>query len=89
MNNQRRKEIADLRKRMESDFDNLKSNFADEISAIRDAEQEAFDNLPESLQMGDRGQAMEEAISNLEDAESELDNIDIEDALSALDSAAE
>jgi uncharacterized coiled-coil DUF342 family protein len=33
---------------------------------IRDEEQEYFDNMPEAFQGGDKGQAAEEAISNLE-----------------------
>lgn len=41
-----------------------------------DDEQGAFDNMPESLQYSERGQKMEEYISYLEDAVS-----DIEDAM--------
>jgi len=50
----------------------------DQISALQDvehkltevteAEQEAFDNMPESLQGGERGEAMQEAINQLEEA---------------------
>jgi hypothetical protein len=46
----------------------------DHLEAVRDAEQEAFDNLPESLQQGERGQAMEEAIGNLENTISSLED---------------
>lgn len=49
------------------------------IECLRDDEQEAHDNLPESIQYGERGEAMQEivdsldyAVSNLEDA---IDNI--------------
>lgn len=38
------------------------------LEAIRDDEQEYFDNMPESLQGSTRGEAAEDAISNLEDA---------------------
>lgn len=38
------------------------------LEAIRDDEQEYFDNMPESLQGSARGEAAEDAISNLEDA---------------------
>ncbi|HUS37342.1 MAG TPA: hypothetical protein VM680_18490 [Verrucomicrobiae bacterium] len=44
-----------------------------ELATIIAEEQEAFDNLPESLQ-GEKGQAMEEGISTLTDAEGELDS---------------
>lgn len=37
-----------------------------DIEALRDEEQEAFDNLPESLQYSEKGERMEEAVSQLE-----------------------
>jgi hypothetical protein len=43
-------------------------NSLDALETERDAEQEKFDNMPESLQGGDKGQAMEEGISTLEEA---------------------
>jgi len=46
----------------------------DHLEAVRDAEQEAFDNLPDSLQQGERGQAMEEAIGNLESTIANLED---------------
>jgi uncharacterized protein Yka (UPF0111/DUF47 family) len=46
----------------------------DRIQTELDAEQEAYDNLPEGLQEGDRGQAMLEAISEMEDAIGYLEN---------------
>lgn len=36
------------------------------IEAVTEEEQEAYDNLPESIQYGERGEAMEEIISDLE-----------------------
>lgn len=47
-------------------------------------EQEAFDNLPESFQEGEKGQRMEEIISYMDDATSAC-----EDIIGNLDSAAE
>ena len=38
------------------------------IEQIRDEEQESFENMPESLQLSDRGVASEEAAEVLEDA---------------------
>lgn len=46
------------------------------IEQCKDAEQEAFDNLPESLQAGARGEAMEEAISTLDDAQTDLESLE-------------
>lgn len=54
----------------------------EEISAIRDDEQEAFDNMPEGLQSSERGERAQEAISNLESAA-------LDDIISYLESAAE
>ena len=38
---------------------------ADEVSEIIDEEQESYDNMPESLQLSDRGSNSEEAIDCL------------------------
>jgi len=47
----------------------------EELGGIECEEQEAFDNTPESLQATERGEAMEEAISQLQDAVSGLQDI--------------
>lgn len=39
-------------------------------------EQEAYDNMPESLQYSDRGTAMEENIDNIEDAINDLEGVE-------------
>lgn len=38
----------------------------DELEALRDEEQDAYDNLPESLQQGEKGQDMEAAIGSMD-----------------------
>ena len=43
------------------------------LEGVKDDEQEYFDNMPESLQGGDKGQAAEAAVSALDDAVNELD----------------
>ena len=40
----------------------------EEITALQEEEQEAYDNLPESLQGSERGEAMYEAADNLASA---------------------
>jgi len=45
------------------------------LEEIENEEQEAFDNLPEGLQQGDRGQAMEEAIGSIQDAVNQLEEM--------------
>lgn len=59
MNNIRRKEI----RRIEAELQTLLGD----IDSVKDEEQEAFDNMPEGLQASDRGEEMEQNISNLED----------------------
>lgn len=54
----------------------LKFLFEDVKEAIenaRDDEQEYFDNMPEALQGGDKGQAAEQTVSNLDDLVNSLD----------------
>jgi hypothetical protein len=54
-----------------NEFDTLK----DELEAIKDEEQEAYDNLPESMQGGEKGDTMMEGINRLEDAIANLESI--------------
>ena len=56
-----------------------RDSIVDELGNIRDELQDHFDNMPEGLQYGDTGQLLEERISYLDDAISELENIDFED----------
>lgn len=86
MNAQRRKALADIMDRI--------SNLADErddikgaLETLRDEEQESFDNMPEGLQQGDKGQAMEEAINALDDAISSLEDFNADDINSSIDEA--
>lgn len=90
MNKERRKAIEKASKTI----DELLSTFEDlisEIDAIRDDEQGAFDGMPESLQSGDRGQAMESAICQLEDAISEVESArdSLQSAIENLNNASE
>lgn len=59
----------------------------EEIETLRDEEQDSFDNLPEGLQQGEKGQAMEDAVNAMDDAMSELesfgDDIDVDHLESA------
>lgn len=59
MNKQRRKFIS-------SSLEYL-GKALDIIETAKDEEQEAYDNLPESLQYSERGEAMEEILFVLED----------------------
>ena len=76
MNNARRKEIEKITAELES--------IKERIEALQEEEQDAFDNLPESIQYGERGDKMQSAIDNLGDA---ADNI--QDCLDNLNEAME
>jgi hypothetical protein len=55
-----------------------------DVESIQLEEQDAYDNLPESIQDGERGDRMQEAIDNLDDALTLID-----EAVTSLMQAAE
>lgn len=59
MNNIRRKSVKEAL--------NLIEKAREILEEVKDEEQEAYDNLPESLQYGERGEQMQENIDNIED----------------------
>lgn len=98
MNNERRKALGKLKEQISDlrvKLDELIGNAADlhsELEGLKDEEQEYFDNMPESLQGGDKGQTAEEAIQNLETALEKLDELKdlengLEEACDAIESA--
>ena len=60
MNQQRRKKLEKLHE--------LMTEISGQLEEIKDEEQEAYDDMPESLQESERGQAMYQAVENLESA---------------------
>lgn len=75
MNKQRRKAIEHLRNRL----DGLKlavGELRNEVEALRDDEQEYYDNMPQSFQDGEKGQAAEAAVSSFDEALSAMDEIE-------------
>lgn len=88
MNNARRKEITAIRARLEAvqaEFESIR----DELESIKEAESEAFENMPESLQQSERGELAQAAVDALESAHGELDGVNLDDVLSYLDTASE
>lgn len=65
MNKQRRKEIRDIASQLEV--------LMERIEAIKEEEEEALDNLPESIQYSERGEQMEEYTMSLDQAVSDMD----------------
>lgn len=62
------------RNRLQKVIDQLEE-LKQEVSFICEEAKEAYDNMPESLQNGERGSQMYENISTLEDQESNFDDL--------------
>lgn len=67
MNKERRQRIGKIIEKLE--------DIAAELVVLADEERDAFDNLPESLQYGERGEAMEAAADELEDVSGEVSEL--------------
>lgn len=65
MNNERRKRLAALSQQL--------AELKDDIQSVLDEEEEAFNNLPEGLQSGERGDSMQTDIASLDAAISALE----------------
>ena len=78
MNAKRRNAIDSVINELIEKFEEIKAEAIDQLSEIRDEEQEAYDNLPESLQESERGENMQNCIDALEDFMSDLENMEIE-----------
>lgn len=91
MNNDRRKKLANFCESIEKLRASIEALKDDELEPLKEEEQEAFDNMPEGLQSGDRGQASELAINNMEDAISNIESAlsELESAMSSIEYAAE
>lgn len=88
MNKDRRKQIAEVIKSLETVKEDISALAAD-VETIREEEQEYFDNMPESFQMGEKGEKAEAAIDALDSAHSDLEDIDFEDITQYLETAQE
>ena len=64
MNRERRNRISDIMERLDA--------IQTELEEIRDEEQEAFDNMPESIQGSERGENMETGIDTMSEC---IDNL--------------
>lgn len=75
MNNDTRKQLAALAARIEACKSEAEA-IAEELDILSGDERDKFDNMPEGLQMSDRGEAMERAADALESARDELQSFD-------------
>lgn len=67
MNKERRNRLSEI--------SDLVGDAIDQLAEIMEEEQEALDNLPESLQSSSKGEAMDEAITSMQDIMDELTTI--------------
>lgn len=88
MNKERRKEIAGIIADIEALHGTI-DDLRERVESVRDEEQEFFDNMPESLQQGERGQVAEAAVSALDDALSALESVDAHEMIGNLNTAQE
>jgi hypothetical protein len=58
------------------DFESQKDDIKSELDSLRDEAQSSFDNIPEALQYAPTGELLQERISALEEADSNIDGID-------------
>lgn len=66
MNAERRKQIDTIM----SILENMRNN----IESVRDSEEVAYDNLPESLQNSDKGEKSQAAMTAMDSAAMDIDN---------------
>lgn len=78
MNAKRRNAIESVINELIEKFEEIKAEAIDQLSEIRDEEQEAYDNLPEALQDSERGENMQNCIDALEEFMSDLEYMDID-----------
>lgn len=76
MNKMNRKQLRDLISRIET--------IHEELDEIKDGEEEKLDNMPESLQDSEKGEALSEIIDFLDSASESL-NESVESIQSAID----
>lgn len=75
MNAQRRKALRVILTKLE-ELNSLRQEIQERLDEVTGEEQEALDNMPESLQESERGQQMQEYIDTMESLQYDLDNID-------------
>lgn len=85
MNKADREQVAALAAKLE-DLKSQVISIGEELRTLADAEQEKYDNMPEGLQAGDQGQAIETAASALDEAASAGEEGNIGEMLTALES---
>ena len=87
MNKERRATIAALQERMQTLIDEA-TQLREDIEGVRDEEQDYLNNMPESLQNGEKGEKAQAAIDAMEEAINYLDDMTGSGAADKLEEAA-
>jgi uncharacterized coiled-coil DUF342 family protein len=90
MNKDRRKALSNLCDEVRA-LEGTLSDLKDQLDTLRDEEQEYYDNMPENMQDGDKGQLAQTAIEAMEEAINALDEMigNVDTAVSGIESAQE
>lgn len=85
MNKQRRKELAEAIEKLEKAIAMLEEA-KETVECVTEEEQEAFDNMPESLQCSERGEMTLDNVSTLEEITSNIESYidEIQDQIDSL-----
>lgn len=86
MNKSRRKELGraiDLLSEIKDKLEEAKSI----VEQAATEERDYYDNMPESMQQGDKGSDADQAASNLEEVQNSLEELDLDDLISKIDDA--
>ena len=78
MNAKRRKALGSIITKLEA-LESLRQEIQEQLEEIMDEEQDALNNMPESLQEGERGQQMQEYIDTMDGVNDELDCMNIDE----------
>ena len=84
MNSRRRKAISKAIEDYLNKETEAREILRNALEDVRSEEENAYENLPESIQYGEKGEAMEEAISALEDFISAIEDDPYYDAFDTL-----
>lgn len=71
-------ELEDRLNELNAEFQGKLEGVKSEIEVIRDEEQEYYDNMPESFQNGEKGQASQSAIDALEEVIGNMEDFDLD-----------
>ena len=77
--------LTDKMQEIQAEWEEAKSI----IDEVAEGEREYYDNMPENMQSSDKGSRADEVASNLESIELDLDGIDFEEVITALEEAKE